>query len=154
MQIWHCFCAIFTMFPIHFFYNKAYNWSIEFLQIVNIWKLYHILGSTHSMFYVWSFIVSFPYKFLVLKNTNPSFYEIHVENDYFPLPSKFKMMCMLPSMLLQVGFLNAKFLRIEKVADVLLGFIHLITCIIHTIQIGQNTYQCHTARTWIICPPL
>ena len=27
-----------------------------------------------------------------LKNANPSFYEIHVENDYFPLPSKFKML--------------------------------------------------------------
>jgi hypothetical protein len=26
-----------------------------------------------------------------LKNANPSFYEIHVENDYFPLPSKFEM---------------------------------------------------------------
>jgi hypothetical protein len=26
-----------------------------------------------------------------LKNANPSFNEIHVENDYFPLPSKFKM---------------------------------------------------------------
>jgi hypothetical protein len=55
------------MFPIRFFYNKACNWSIEFLQIVNISKLYHILGSNHSTFYVWSFQVSFPYKFLVLK---------------------------------------------------------------------------------------
>jgi hypothetical protein len=27
-----------------------------------------------------------------LKNANPSFNEIHVENDYFPLPSKFEMM--------------------------------------------------------------
>jgi hypothetical protein len=26
-----------------------------------------------------------------LKNTNPSINEIHVENDYFPLPFKFKM---------------------------------------------------------------
>jgi hypothetical protein len=26
-----------------------------------------------------------------VKNTNPSFYEIHVENNYFPLLSKFKM---------------------------------------------------------------
>jgi hypothetical protein len=25
-----------------------------------------------------------------LKNANPSFNKIHVENDYFPLPSKFK----------------------------------------------------------------
>jgi hypothetical protein len=55
------------MFPICFFYNKACNWSIEFLQIVNISKLYHILGSNHSTFYVWSFQVLFPYKFLVLK---------------------------------------------------------------------------------------
>jgi hypothetical protein len=67
VQIWHCFCAIFTMFPIRFFYNKACNWNIEFLQIVNISKLYHILGSNHSTFYVWSFQVSFPYNFLVLK---------------------------------------------------------------------------------------
>jgi hypothetical protein len=28
---------------------------------------------------------------LNLKNENPSIDEIHVENDYFPLPSKFKM---------------------------------------------------------------
>jgi hypothetical protein len=55
------------MIPIHFFYNKACNWSIEFLQIVNISKLYHILGSNHSMFYMWSFQVLYPYKFLVLK---------------------------------------------------------------------------------------
>jgi hypothetical protein len=33
----------------------------------------------------------FPYKFLVLKNANPSFYAKHVENAYFPLPSKFEM---------------------------------------------------------------
>jgi hypothetical protein len=26
-----------------------------------------------------------------LKNANPSINEIHVENDYFPLPSKFEM---------------------------------------------------------------
>jgi hypothetical protein len=54
------------MFPIHFFNNKTCNWSIGFLQIVNISKLYHILGSNHSTFYVWSFQVSFQYKFLVL----------------------------------------------------------------------------------------
>jgi hypothetical protein len=34
---------------------------------VNVSKLYHILGSNHSMFYLWSFQVLFPYKFLVLK---------------------------------------------------------------------------------------
>jgi hypothetical protein len=55
------------MFPIRFFNNKACNWSLGFLQIVNISKLYHILGSNHSTFYVWSFQVSFPYKILVLK---------------------------------------------------------------------------------------
>jgi hypothetical protein len=26
-----------------------------------------------------------------VKNANPSFYAKHVENNYFPLPSKFKM---------------------------------------------------------------
>jgi hypothetical protein len=50
-----------------YFYNKACNWSIGFLQIMNISKLHHILGSNHSTFYVWNFQVSFPYKFLVLK---------------------------------------------------------------------------------------
>jgi hypothetical protein len=55
------------MFPILFSNNKTCNWSIGFLQIVNISKLYHILGSNHSTFYVWSFQVSFPYKFLILK---------------------------------------------------------------------------------------
>jgi hypothetical protein len=67
LLIWHCFSVIFTMFPICFFYNKACNWNIGFLQIVNISKLYHILGSNHSTFYVWSFQVLFSYKFLVLK---------------------------------------------------------------------------------------
>jgi hypothetical protein len=61
------FVQFFTMFPIRFFYNKAFNWSIGFLQIVNISKLYHMLGSNHSTFYLWSFQVSVPYKFLVLK---------------------------------------------------------------------------------------
>jgi hypothetical protein len=55
------------MLPTRCFYNKACNWRIGFLQIVNISKLYHILGSNHSTFYVWSFQVSFLYKFLVLK---------------------------------------------------------------------------------------
>jgi hypothetical protein len=57
----------FTIFPIQFFYNRAYIWSIGFLQIVNISKLYHMLGSNHSTFYVQSFQVLFLYKFLVLK---------------------------------------------------------------------------------------
>jgi hypothetical protein len=34
---------------------------------VNISKLHHILESDHNTFYVQSFQVSFPYKFLVLK---------------------------------------------------------------------------------------
>ena len=38
-----------------------------FLCNFYISKLYHILESNHSTFYVWSFQVSFPYKFLVLK---------------------------------------------------------------------------------------
>jgi hypothetical protein len=71
-MIIHCkydivFVQFLLCFLYVFFYNKACNWSIEFLQIVNISKLYHILGSNHSTFYVWSFQVSFPYKFLVLK---------------------------------------------------------------------------------------
>jgi hypothetical protein len=75
----------FTMFPICFFlYNKACNWNIGFLQIVNIPKLYHILGSNHSTFYVWSFQVSFPYKNFSHKNANPSINEIHVENNCLP----------------------------------------------------------------------
>jgi hypothetical protein len=71
-MIIHCkynivFVQFLLCFPIRFFYNKACNWSIGFLQIVNISKLYHILGSNHSTFYVWSFQVSFPYNILVLK---------------------------------------------------------------------------------------
>jgi hypothetical protein len=47
------FVQFLTMFPIRFFIIKnVYNWSIGFLQIVNISKLYHILGSNHSTFYV------------------------------------------------------------------------------------------------------
>jgi hypothetical protein len=61
------FVQFFTMFPIRFFYNRTYNWSIGFLQIVNVSKLYHMLVSNHSTFYVQSFQVSFLYKFLVLK---------------------------------------------------------------------------------------
>jgi hypothetical protein len=71
-MIIHCkYDIVFVQFLLCFLYvffnNKACNWSIEFLQIVNISKLYHILGSNHSTFYVWSFQVLFPYKFLVLK---------------------------------------------------------------------------------------
>jgi hypothetical protein len=71
-MIIHCkydivFVQFFNMFYLCFFNNKACNWSIGFLQIVNISKLYHMLGSNYSTFYVWSFQVSFPYKFLVLK---------------------------------------------------------------------------------------
>jgi hypothetical protein len=55
------------MFPIRFFYNEAFNWSIGFLHIVNILKLHHMLESNHSTFYVRSIEVLFPYKFLVLK---------------------------------------------------------------------------------------
>jgi hypothetical protein len=50
-----------------FFNYKACNWSIGFLQIVNISKLHHMLEIHHSMFYVQSFQVLFSYKFLVLK---------------------------------------------------------------------------------------
>jgi hypothetical protein len=71
-MIIHCkydivFVQFLLCFLYVFIYNKACNWSIGFLQIVNISKLYHILGSNHSTFYVWSFQVSFLYKFLVLK---------------------------------------------------------------------------------------
>jgi hypothetical protein len=55
------------MFSIRFFYNKSCNWNIGFLQIVNISKLYHMLESNHSSFYVQSFQVLFPYKFLCQK---------------------------------------------------------------------------------------
>jgi hypothetical protein len=71
-MIIHCkYDIVFVQFLLCFlhvfFNNKACIWSIGFLQIVNISKFYHILGSNHSTFYVWSFQVSFPYKFLVLK---------------------------------------------------------------------------------------
>jgi hypothetical protein len=136
------------MFPIHFFNNKTCNWSIGFLQIVNISKLYHILGSNHSTFYLWSFQVSFPYKFLVLKirilllikymwktitfHCLPSsrwlvsgwvhsINEIHVENDYFPLPSKFKM----TSLWLSSQYLY-RYLTLVKVWTFLLDSLHSI----------------------------
>ena len=41
--------------------------NIGLLQIVKKSKLYHMLGSNHSLFYMQSFQVLFPYKFLVLK---------------------------------------------------------------------------------------
>jgi hypothetical protein len=95
-MIIHCkydivFVQFFIILPIRFFFNKACDWSIGVLQIVNTSKLYHMLGSNHSTFYVWSFQMLFPYKFLVLKNANPSFYAKRVEIAYFPLPSKFEM---------------------------------------------------------------
>ena len=40
-----------------------------------------------------------------VKNANHSFYEIHVENDYFPLPSKFEMQSSI--------FLGISFMVIE-----------------------------------------
>jgi hypothetical protein len=71
-MIFHCkYDIIFVQFSLCFLYiflyNKACYWSIGFLQIVNISKLYHILGSNYSTFYVRSIQVSFLYKFLVLK---------------------------------------------------------------------------------------
>jgi hypothetical protein len=55
------------MFPICFLYYKASSWSIRFLQVLNISKLHHMLENNHSTIYVQSFLVSFPYKFFVLK---------------------------------------------------------------------------------------
>jgi hypothetical protein len=55
------------MFPICFLYYKVCSLSIGFLHVLNISKLHHMLESNHGMFYVQSFILSFPYKFLVLK---------------------------------------------------------------------------------------
>jgi hypothetical protein len=49
-----------------------------------------MLGSNHSTLYVkFSSVVSI--QIFSLKNANPSINEIHVENNYFPLPSKFEM---------------------------------------------------------------
>jgi hypothetical protein len=67
-MIFHCkydifFVQFFTMFPICFFNYKTYNWSIGFLQKMNISKLHHMLESNHSTFYVRSFQVSFVYNF-------------------------------------------------------------------------------------------
>jgi hypothetical protein len=84
------FVQFFTLFPMHFFNNKASSWSIGFLQIVNISRLHHMLESNHSKFYVQSIQVSFPYKFLVLKMRILLF----MQNGYFPLPSKFEMKAM------------------------------------------------------------
>jgi hypothetical protein len=36
-----------------------------------------------------------------LKNANPSIDEIYVENDYFPLPSKFEMVSLKPTFAFQ-----------------------------------------------------
>jgi hypothetical protein len=68
-MIIHCkydiiFVQFFIIFPIRFFYNKACNWNIGFLQIVNISKLYHMLGSNHSTFLRAKFSSD---KFLMLK---------------------------------------------------------------------------------------
>jgi hypothetical protein len=84
-------CNFLLCFLYVFFYNKACNWSIWFLQIVNISKLYHVLGSNHSTFYVWSFQSVVSIQIFSLKNAIPSINKIHVKNDYFPLPSKFEM---------------------------------------------------------------
>jgi hypothetical protein len=91
-MIIHCkhdivFVQFFTMFPIHFFYNKACNWNIGFLQIVNISKLHHMLESNRGTFY---FKCRFYTNFCV-KNANPSFYAKRIKNGYFPLSSKFEM---------------------------------------------------------------
>jgi hypothetical protein len=51
-----------------------------------------------------------------IKNANPSFYEIHVENDYFPLPSKF-----------EIGFSYIEILVILHVF--LLGFLFWIVIV-------------------------
>jgi hypothetical protein len=52
-----------TLFPTRISNNKAWNWSIGFLEIVNISKFPHIFESSHSVFYIQSCPVSFIYKF-------------------------------------------------------------------------------------------
>jgi hypothetical protein len=61
-------CNFFTMLPICFYYYyEACNWSIGYLQVVNISKSHHMLKSNHSIFCVQSFQVSYPYKVSILK---------------------------------------------------------------------------------------
>jgi hypothetical protein len=88
------FEQFFTMFPILFFYYKACSWNIGFLQVANISKLHHMFKSNHRTFYVQISIQIFS-----VKNANPSLYAKHVENGYFPLPSKFEMQINIPSRL-------------------------------------------------------
>jgi hypothetical protein len=54
-----------------------------------------------------------------LKNVNPSINEIHVENDYFPLPSKFKMEVQFLAHFLKFGqaIINAIF--VQKISNFL-----------------------------------
>jgi hypothetical protein len=54
-------CNFLLCFLFYFFNYKACNWSIGFLQIVNISKLYHMFKSNHSTFYVQSIQEWFPY---------------------------------------------------------------------------------------------
>ena len=50
-----------------------------------------MLKINHGMFYVQIFLLSLPYKFLVLRMRTLSFYAKRAKNGYFPLPSKFEM---------------------------------------------------------------
>jgi hypothetical protein len=50
-----------------------------------------MLGNNHSTFLRVKFSSVISIQNFSVKNANPSFYEIHVKNDYFPLPSKFEM---------------------------------------------------------------
>ena len=46
------FVQFFTMFLKFVFNNKACTKNIGFFQIMNMSKLYHMLGSKHSTFYM------------------------------------------------------------------------------------------------------
>jgi hypothetical protein len=79
------------MFLIRFYYYKACDWSIGFLQVLNISKLYHMLVSNHSMFLRAKFFSIVSVQIFSIKNANPYFYVNYVENNYFPLLSMFEM---------------------------------------------------------------
>jgi hypothetical protein len=81
------------MFSIRFLYYKAYNWSIGFLQVLNISELHHMLESNHSTFYIAreKFYSVVSVQIFSIKNSNPFFYGKYVENGYFPLLFKFEM---------------------------------------------------------------
>jgi hypothetical protein len=80
-------------------------------------------------------------QFFCFKNANPSFNKIHVENNYFPLPSKFKMIALVVVENMSiVEFLGIRIPRPDNVKGTLMVMI-LFTIYLKSFASESKTYK-------------